>query len=299
MEWWFGSASSAHSLKRNLRVADVDVQLDVSLNANKRYKRDLDHMADEYVCPITLQLPVEPVIAEDGRCYEKRAIEEWFTQAAAAAPPLRVTLTLTGALMVIGAARVKSPVTNLPMGKKLLESVHILNTIQSLVDSGAISGHKADAWKRAMDERASLATLLVLAEGDSVEAAVAMSSLAFLHRDGKLGLEVNFVKSFAWFKRAADLDDTDGLVNCGRAFLDGKGVEKNTSRGITMLAMAAALGSERACSALGNMNKAGVHGFKQSNYEASLWYNKMKKCRIRDSSDMARAKATAWLRAYP
>jgi hypothetical protein len=37
------------------------------------HRRDV---ADEYVCPITAELPIDPVTAEDGRCYERCAIEE-------------------------------------------------------------------------------------------------------------------------------------------------------------------------------------------------------------------------------
>ena len=37
-------------------------------------------VAEEYVCPITAELPIDPVTAEDGRCYERCAIEEWFAR---------------------------------------------------------------------------------------------------------------------------------------------------------------------------------------------------------------------------
>jgi hypothetical protein len=33
---------------------------------------------DELVCPITLELMVDPVVASDGRTYERAAIEEWL-----------------------------------------------------------------------------------------------------------------------------------------------------------------------------------------------------------------------------
>ena len=47
---------------------------------NKRYRQAIDDVADEYVCPITAELPIDPVTAEDGRCYERHAIEEWFSR---------------------------------------------------------------------------------------------------------------------------------------------------------------------------------------------------------------------------
>ena len=44
----------------------------------KRYLQTIDEVAEEYMCPITFELPIDPVIAEDDRCYERCAIEEWF-----------------------------------------------------------------------------------------------------------------------------------------------------------------------------------------------------------------------------
>ena len=41
--------------------------------ASKRYRQAIDDVAEEYVCPITAELPVDPVTAEDGRCYERHA----------------------------------------------------------------------------------------------------------------------------------------------------------------------------------------------------------------------------------
>ena len=41
--------------------------------AEKRYKQAIDGMAEEFVCPITQELPVDPVTAEDGRVYERSA----------------------------------------------------------------------------------------------------------------------------------------------------------------------------------------------------------------------------------
>ena len=98
----------------------------------KRYKSALDTMADEWTCPITSELPLDPVTAEDGRVYERSAIVEWF----ASRPE----------------DEVKSPITNELMGKKLLPAVQVRNTIKAMVESGALSGDKADAWKKRLEE---------------------------------------------------------------------------------------------------------------------------------------------------
>ena len=43
-----------------------------------KFRKVIDNGADELVCPITHELPVDPVTAEDGRVYERSAIEEWL-----------------------------------------------------------------------------------------------------------------------------------------------------------------------------------------------------------------------------
>ena len=83
-------------------------------------------MADEWICPITQELPVDPVMAEDGRFYdERRSIEQWFK-------------TVPGAM-------VNSPVVNMPMVTGLKVGPQVQNTIRILIGSGVISGAKADA----------------------------------------------------------------------------------------------------------------------------------------------------------
>eukprot|EP00966_Prymnesium_polylepis_P012622 289710-Prymnesium_polylepis.1 len=42
----------------------------------KKFRSALDSMADEWVCPFTFELPLDPVTAADGRTYERCAIEE-------------------------------------------------------------------------------------------------------------------------------------------------------------------------------------------------------------------------------
>eukprot|EP00966_Prymnesium_polylepis_P010467 241488-Prymnesium_polylepis.1 len=39
---------------------------DATTEENKKFRSALDSMADEWVCPITFELPLDPVIAEDG-----------------------------------------------------------------------------------------------------------------------------------------------------------------------------------------------------------------------------------------
>ena len=51
------------------------------------------------------------------------------------------------------------------MGKRLIPAVQVRNSLKRLVESGAISGSKADAWKKAMAEEAEVAALRVRGRG--------------------------------------------------------------------------------------------------------------------------------------
>ena len=256
------------------RAASDETQAETQ--ACKRYRQAIDEVAEEYVCPITAELPIDPVTAEDGRCYERCAIEAWFVRQPQ--------------------AQVKSPVTNEPMGKRLLPAVQLRNTLKRLVESGAISGSKADAWKKAMAEEAQVAAFRVQAGGGNADA---MMRLGFSYRDGTHGLKKDLTQAFMWYKRAADLKEACSLTACGLAYLDGEGVERSISRGFTMMGQAATLGSEHACATLGRANAEGCHGFDKNPQEATRWYREMQNCAFRNSPEETREEAAAWLREHP
>ena len=86
---------------------------------------------------------------------------------------------------------------------------------------------------------------------------------------------------------------------CGVAYLEGQGVERSNSRGLTMIGAAAWMGSEHSCGILGRANAEGCHGFDKNPQEATRWYREMQKCARRDSGEKIRAKAAAWLREHP
>ena len=242
----------------------------------KRYRQAIDEVAEEYVCPITAELPIDPVTAEDGRCYERCAIEEWFARQPH--------------------PQVKSPVTNELMGKRLFPAVQVRNSLKRLVESGAISGSKADAWKKAMAEEAEVAALRAKAEGGDAKS---MSRLGHSYRDGVHGLKKDLAQAFTWLKRAADLKHVNAIQACGYAYLHGQGVERSSSRGLIMMGAAATMGSEHACGILGLANEAGLHGVDKSPQEATRWYREMQKCDRRDSVEVIREKAAAWLSEHP
>ena len=230
-------------------------------------------MAKEYVCPITrAELPIDPVTAEDGRCYERCAIDTRNDSCGSR-------------------RRIRSPVTNETMGKRLFPAVQLRNSLKQLVESGAISGSKADAWKKAVAnekvevaarskaaeeaacqrkaDRKEVAALREKAEGGD---AGSMRNLGGWYREGLHGLQTDAAQAFAWFKRSADLDQPTSLTLCGLAYLRGDGVKCNIGRGFIMLGRAAELGDEQACYLLGMFNAYGQHGLEEDPQEARKWF---------------------------
>ena len=118
----------------------------------------IDEVAEEWVCPITHELPADPVMAEDGHIYERVAIEELIDRQGAG---------------------LKSPLTNETMGPKLMPSVQVRATIEKLVRTGAIEGDKADKWQQRLKEAEEVTELRQRAEGGDV---CAMPALIWLPR---------------------------------------------------------------------------------------------------------------------
>lgn len=82
----------------------------------------------EFLCPLTLELPEDPILAADGRVYEREAISKL----------VRLAETSGKAL--------KSPVTNQIMEKTLLPCpLQMRNAMTTLLESGAIT-EPPDWW---------------------------------------------------------------------------------------------------------------------------------------------------------
>ena len=245
--------------------------------AEKRCRKAIDEMADELLCPITQELPVDPVIAADGRVYERSAIERWIIKGKPAS--------------------VRSPVTNAPMGTRLLSAVQVRNSIKSMVQSGVISGAKAEAWRARLAEEERVAEWRRLAEGGD---AYAMFRLGLCYEFGRNGLEIDLAQAFRWFERGAlEHDHPSCLALYGNALCKGQGVAKNLSRGLVALGRASALGSKIACFQLGLAYEKGSFGLKPKEAEARRWYSRMASCNLPDCSGTLCARVDAWLREHP
>ena len=45
---------------------------------SKRVKTTINSIADEWLCPISQELPIDPVMAEDGKIHERADIAKWL-----------------------------------------------------------------------------------------------------------------------------------------------------------------------------------------------------------------------------
>ena len=90
----------------------------------KQFKAVLNNTISEVICPLTQELPMDPVIAEDGNVYERVAIEQWLKH------------------------QITSPATNNIIGKNLLPTVQIKNLLHSRITTSAKMTCKADAFTK-------------------------------------------------------------------------------------------------------------------------------------------------------
>lgn len=246
--------------------------LDSEESKNKLAMLAVDAIANELVCPITQELPSDPVTAEDGRIYERKAIEKWLAQE----------------------DNSKSPITNELMGKRLLPALQVLNSIRHLVNTGAILGDKADSWKERIEQEEIVSDLKCRAETDPN----AMLLLGKWYSEGMNGLVKDDACGFKFFKRAYEAGDVGASTLYAVAYLDGRGVDVNYSHGFISLVGAANAGSEQACYRLGAAYKNGSYGLKQNFTETEKWFVKMQDACKRNSVNLYRILALQWLIDY-
>ncbi|KAL3913444.1 MAG: hypothetical protein SGARI_000655 [Bacillariaceae sp.] len=206
-------------------------------SSNKRKRK----VEDDLVCPITLELPVDPVTAADGRIYERAAIERHLETSD------------------------KSPYTNETLkNTDLLDAPQTRNTIETLVESGVIGGDLAATWK---ERTATKEELLRKAEdGD----AAAMGRLAHFFCRGQNDFQQDCAKAYEWAKKAHAAGSVLGTFHLGRFLVEGLDgvVETKCNQGATYLALAAARGSTAAAYYLGYALGYGDYGLEIDRAEA-------------------------------
>lgn len=162
--------------------------------------------------------------------------------------------------------------------------------------SGAITGGKADTWKKRLVQEEAVRLMRQSAEAGE---AGATRTLGDWYEDGVNGLPKDDVQAFSWYKRSADLGDLTAMAKVGAMYCEGRGVATDVSRGAARLGRAAALGSEWASYMLGHDHREGKFGFSKHAVEASFWYAELPGCTRMHGADIALAEVAQGLQARP
>ena len=239
-------------------------------------RESIKDVAAEYVCPLTLGLLVDPVMAKDGRIYERSHILAWLSRNAT------------------------SPVTREPMGTELTPVPLIRNSIEKLVSSGAIEGEIAEAWQKASAKKRADETKVKetreKAEGGDGDA---MYCLGVWYEFGMNGLAKDNVQARAWYERSAAAGDARGIAAFGECLLRGIGGSTDTSLRLVLVTEAATKGSDYAAWLLGEAFFKGTSGLSKDPARARYWLKKIAdgECAHKHLNNKAKATAAEWLRA--
>lgn len=246
---------------------------DAAFDVANKLRSTMDNAASEFVCPITQELPIDPVTAMDGKVYERKAIVEWIQR-----------------------GNGKSPMTNLPMTGQLLPATHVRNSLELMVKSGAITGDKVDAWKKKIEDEGKVEQLRAKAVAGDPAAACKLG-LHFIY--GRHGLD-NPQEGFSWMQKSASAGYNIATGQVGRCYLEGTGVEKHMSLGLVMLTEAAMMGDGLSCWQLGYMFRKGYFGAKKDKKVAAKWFQKLRECERGDLplKLALRTAALEWLDLY-
>ena len=225
--------------------------------AHKRAKGAINSVVKEYMCPIALELPVDPVTAEDGRIYNRADIQQHIDQSKRKKDDGSEEFEYRG---------LKSPMTKEPMGPNLLPAIQVRNSIRALIDSGAIESDEGSAKKwKALDD------LKTKAEGGDPKAMVRIGEFFYI---GFEGLMKDQVMAYMWFSKAADLEYPPANGRKGYLLLNGEGTEQNISEGGILIGIAAASGVAMSQFHLACAYWNGLHGINRNLDKAKYWFER-------------------------
>ena len=257
-------AEVAYAMKKRA----LEERDEADANAEKKQKH-LATIAREIVCPITHELPIKPVTAEDGKIYEEKAIREWFSKKD---------------------GEPTSPSTGAVIGTKLFPAPQARNIIEELIKSGDIDDELAEAWKQKLADEKVVKEWRAKAEvGDGY---------AMLRLGARYAGEDD-VQSRAWFELSAAERDPKGMAMFSSHLLRGIGGPQDNVFGVMNVTQAAELGSEYGAYLLGKAFMTGFWGLPKDPARSRFWLRKVvdDECAHKQLTDLARADAVECLRA--
>ncbi|GMI46999.1 hypothetical protein TrCOL_g11128 [Triparma columacea] len=230
------------------KLEDTEFELALTESKARRISGVVDSIADNWLCPITFELPIDPVMAEDGKIYERSAIEQWLRE------------------------KMTSPSTNNPMGRRLFPAPQAKSTIEALVKSGAVSDDKAKAWNAKLKNEKKLKKWREAAEGGDANA---MRQLARSYAYGESGLPKDGKQAREWLKRGAKLGNVECMGGYGECLLRGIGGDVVNVLGMFYTSRAAQGGCCSSHLMLGKGFAKGTFGLPQDTAQARVWLTKV------------------------
>ena len=230
------------------RARDADADADAV--DPKKMRESINDIAKEFICPITQELPVDPVIAKDGKIYERDAILEWFRKKDGDAT---------------------SPSTGKVIDTELVPVVQARNTIESLIQTGAIEDEIAEAWQKRLAFEKRVKEMRAKAEGGDGDA---MHWMGVCYTFGQ-GVAKDEAQARAWYERSAAARNPKGLASFSNCLLTGAGGPQDFALGLLNMTEAAYLGSDMGAAVLGESFFNGMCGLPKDPVRARFWLKKV------------------------
>ena len=266
--------SDGDAAQKKQKVADAIDLTEVASPREKKCVEAMQSIAREFICPITHELPIKPVTAEDGKIYEEKAIREWFSKKD---------------------GEPTSPSTGAVIGTRLLPAPQARNTIEELIQSGDIDDELAEAWQKKLADEKVVKEWRAKAEGGDGDA---MYLLGAWYEYGEKGLAIDDAQARAWYERCAAARNPKGIACFGECLLLGLGGPQDDVFGVMNVTEAAGLGSDLSAYRLGWAFFEGGHGLPKDPVRARFWIKKVVEgeCTHKHLTDQAIAEAANWLR---
>ena len=190
------SSSSSSSADEQVKKARVEGAVEARAEMTKNISKNL-------TCSITHELMAYPVVAEDGRTYEKSAILSWLSNHTTS--PLDPSTTISA--------------------QALFQNRSVADMIEELVATNdMIDVATKAAWQARRDEPQRLFDQGRTLEAASLGHPAAMGKMAHDYYFGKGGFEKDDAKAFDFATRAAKEGDGDGMYILGGCYSNGQGV---------------------------------------------------------------------------
>mmetsp|Transcript_8705 Transcript_8705/g.16857 ORF Transcript_8705/g.16857 Transcript_8705/m.16857 type:complete len:360 (-) Transcript_8705:27-1106(-) len=225
--------------------------------AEKRSRELVSLLSEEYICAITHELMVDPVVADDGNTYERSAIMQWLQTNTKS--PLDPSTTIDPS--------------------RLIGSRAVFKSIEKLVMSGDIDEDLRKDWFARKKKFDLLKAKLLYDEGRVLEAAnlglpKAQGKVSSYYYHGDHDFEKDVDKCFEFATKAAEAGDMYGQYRLGHLCEYGIGTAKDWRAALKWYGRAAEQQCLLSANNIGRIYFTGGYGIQKDFNAAFTWYEK-------------------------